>query len=161
MLLKIKIKWVPLAPSLKEAERVTMRINMLPEKYAECVFLGGTCGKSTWRAELISLLDDTVPYFDPMVNSWTKEDGEREDVCKPLAAYNVFVITPDGLSTYTGWELHEEASRAPEKLIFCTVGEIPSTQIKRINKIKNALIEMGSTVCNSLEEIAKFLNEAY
>lgn len=138
-----------------------MRINMRQEKYAGCVFLGGTCSKSTWRAELISLLDETVPYFDPWVKLWTKEDGEREDACKPQAAYNVFVITPDGLSTYTGWELHEEATKAPQKMIFCTVGEIPSTQIKRINKIKNALIEMGATVCESLEEIAEIINKAY
>ena len=139
-----------------------MKINTTPEKYAGCVFLGGTCGKSTWRAELIPQLDEAVPYFDPLVSSpWTKEDGEREDACKPVSRFNVFVITPDGLGTYTGWEIHEEATRAPEKLIFCTVGEMPDNQIKRINKIKNALVDMGSIVCESLEEIADFLNKAY
>lgn len=138
-----------------------MKINMQKENYAGCVFLGGTCGNSTWRKDLIPMLNEDVPYFDPQVDNWTSADAEREDACKPVAKFNIFVITGDALGTYSGWEIHEEATKAPEKLIFCTVGELPENQVKGINKIKKGLTALGATVCDSLEEVASIINNAY
>lgn len=138
-----------------------MEINHNKADYINCVFLGGTCAKSTWRDELISMLNSNVPYFNPQVPEWTPADAEREDSCKPLAGINVFVITGDALGTYSGFEISEEAHRAPEKLIFATVGELPENQVKGIAKIKKALVAKGCRVCESLEEIADILNEAY
>ena len=113
-----------------------MKINDNKNLYNGCVFLGGTCANSTWRQELIGKFKDSVPYFDPQVAHWTKEDAEREDACKPQAKINVFVITSDALGTYSGFEISEEAHRAPEKLVFATVGEIPENQVKGIRKDK-------------------------
>lgn len=138
-----------------------MKVNATKEMYNGCAFLGGTCANSTWRRDLIAMLNDNVPFFDPQVAEWTEADAAREDACKPVARFNVFVITGDALGTYSGWEIHEEACKAPEKLIFCTVGELPENQVKGIGKIKKGLIRMGATVCESLEEIANILNEAY
>ena len=138
-----------------------MKINDNSVLYTNCVFLGGTCGKSTWRANLISMFKESVPYFDPQVPNWTPEDAEREDTCKPVAGINVFVITGDALGTYSGFEISEEAHRAPEKLIFATVGELPDNQVKGIGKIKKCLIERGCRVCDTLEEIAEIVNQAY
>ena len=148
-------------PSPIWAERITMKINMNETLYAGCVFLGGTCANSTWRKDLISKLRDNVPYFDPQVAEWTEADAAREDACKPVARFNVFVITGDALGTYSGWEIHEEATKDSSKLIFCTVGELPANQVKGIGKIKKGLTRMGATVCESLDEIANILNEAY
>lgn len=138
-----------------------MKVNHNSELYTNCVFLGGTCADSTWRKELISKLKDSVPYFDPQVPDWTPEDAEREDACKLVAGINVFVITGDALSTYSGFEISEEAHRAPEKLVFATVGELPANQVKGIEKIKKALRSKGCRVCKSLDEIAEILNQAY
>lgn len=138
-----------------------MKINENNTLYEGCVFLGGTCANSTWREELIKQLHDGVPFFDPQVAEWTEADAAREDACKPVAKYNVFVITGDALGTYSGWEIHEEASKDASKLIFCTVGELPENQVKGINKIKKGLVKMGATVCESLGEIADILNNAY
>ena len=129
--------------------------------YHNCVFLGGTCGTSTWRRELIPLLREKVPYFDPQVDNWTPEDAEREDACKPVAKFCVFVITGDALGTYSGWEICEEAHRAPEKLVFCTVGKLPENQVKGLEKIKKLLRALGATVCTSLQEVADVVNAAY
>lgn len=148
-------------PSPIRAERITMKINMNETLYVGCVFLGGTCANSTWRSELIEKLDANVPYFDPQVAEWTEADAAREDACKPVARFNVFVITGDALGTYSGWEIHEEATKGASKLIFCTVGELPANQVKGIGKIKKGLTRMGATVCESLDEIAAILNEAY
>ena len=126
-----------------------MKINNNAELYTNCVFLGGTCANSTWRTDLISKLKDSVPYFNPQVPDWTPEDADREDACKPVAGINVFVITG------------EEAHRAPEKLVFATVGELPENQVKGIGKIKKALIAKGCRVCETLDEIAEIINQAY
>lgn len=140
---------------------LTMKVNANACLYEGCVFLGGTCANSTWRRELIAQLNDNVPYFDPQVADWTPADAEREDACKPVARFNVFVITGDALGTYSGWEIHEEATKDASKLIFATVGTLPENQVKGIAKIKKGLTRMGATVCESLEEIAKILNQAY
>ena len=138
-----------------------MKINFDSTLYAGCVFLGGTCANSTWRSELIEKLNSVVPYFDPQVAEWTEADADREDACKPVAKFNVFVITGDALGTYSGWEIHKEASNDASKLIFCTVGELPENQVKGIGKIKKGLTRMGATVCESLDEVAEILNTAY
>lgn len=148
-------------PSPIRAERITMKINMNETLYVGCVFLGGTCADSTWRKELIEMLHDNVPYFNPQVAEWTEADAAREDACKPVARFNVFVITGDALGTYSGWEIHEEAMRGASRLIFCTIGKLPANQVGGIGKIRKRLTDMGATVCDNLEEIAVILNEAY
>ena len=145
----------------ERAERFIMKINNNSELYTNCVFLGGTCADSTWRTDLISMFKDSVPYFDPQVPDWTPEDAAREDACKPVAGINVFVITGDALGTYSGFEICEEAHRAPEKLVCATVGELPANQVKGIGKIKKALAAKGCRVCENLEEIAEIVNQAY
>ena len=107
------------------------------------------------------MLKDSVPYFDPQVPDWTPEDAAREDACKPVAGINVFVITGDALGTYSGFEICEEAHRAPERLVFATVGSLPANQVKGIGKIKKALVSKGCRVCESLDEIAEIINNAY
>ena len=138
-----------------------MKINNNTALYTNCVFLGGTCANSTWRTELISRLKAAVPYFDPQVPNWTPEDAKREDSCKSVAGINVFVITGEALSTYSGFEICEECYRAPEKLVFAAVGKLPENQLNGIAKIKKALAAKGCRVCESLDEIAEILNQAY
>lgn len=48
------------------------------------VFLGGTCGESTWRDDLIKNIQ--LPYFNPVVKDWTPkcqalEEVEKESYC--------------------------------------------------------------------------------
>ena len=40
------------------------------------VFLGGTCNGSTWRDELIPMLN--IDYFNPVVENWTSECQKEE-----------------------------------------------------------------------------------
>ena len=50
------------------------------------VFLGGTCGKNTWRDGLIQrLMERGVPkeaLFNPVVEHWDEEAQRREDLMK-------------------------------------------------------------------------------
>lgn len=44
------------------------------------VFLGGTCADTTWRSELIPLLEDKkIEYFNPVVEDWTPECQQIEE----------------------------------------------------------------------------------
>lgn len=46
------------------------------------VFLGETCNQSTWRDELLTMLDqDKVKAFNPVVDDWNEEAQINED-CK-------------------------------------------------------------------------------
>lgn len=138
-----------------------MKINYNPAMYPNCVFLGGTCAGSTWRDELTDMLDDSVLFFDPVVDVWTDEDAAREDACKKQARLNVFVLTNDSLSAYSGFEVSEESHRAPERLVFAAIGEFPENQRKGITKIGRELSRRGCHVFSSLAEIAAFLNTVY
>ena len=40
------------------------------------VFLGGTCNGSTWREELIPILE--INYFNPVVSDWTPEVNKKK-----------------------------------------------------------------------------------
>ena len=43
------------------------------------VFLGGTCNESTWRNELIPLLEEKgIEYYNPVVEDWNPECQEEE-----------------------------------------------------------------------------------
>ena len=138
-----------------------MKINHDASMFSECVFLGGTCATSTWRKELIPMLGD-IPYFDPQLppGAWNDEAAAAEDACKPAAKVLVFVISPEGLGTYSGWEIHETAMDAPERMIFAAVGDL-GDQTKGVGKIAKGLRAMGVTVCESLEEVADAVKARY
>ena len=139
-----------------------MKINKNVSEFHNATFLGGTCATSTWRSQLIPLLGDNVPYFDPQLGpgEWNDEAAALEDACKAEAKVMVFVITPEGLGTYSGWEIHETAASVPERMIFAAIGEL-GNQTKGVGKIARGLRGMGVTVCESLEEVAAAINARY
>ena len=138
------------------------KINGKTEVFNQAVFLGGTCATSTWRQELIPQLAEDVPYFDPQLGpgQWNDEAAKAEDACKAEAKVMLFVISPEGLGTYSGWEIHETAMTAPERMIFAAIGDL-GDQTKGVNKIKKGLLALGATVCESLEEVAEVINARY
>ncbi len=139
-----------------------MKINKNSDMFANATFLGGTCATSTWRQQLIPMLNDDVPYFDPQLGpgEWNDEAAALEDACKAEAKVMVFVISPEGLGTYSGWEIHETAMKAPERMIFAAVGDL-GDQTKGVGKIAKGLRAMGVCVCDSLEAVATVINSRY
>ncbi len=139
-----------------------MKINHDSKMFIDATFLGGTCATSTWRNQLIPMLDAAVPYFDPQLGpgEWNDEAAALEDACKAEAKVMVFVISPEGLGTYSGWEIHETAVTAPERMIFAAIGDL-GDQTKGVGKIARGLRAMGATVCESLEEVAAAVNARY
>ena len=138
-----------------------MKINNNTSMFEQSVFLGGTCATSTWRKELIPMLGD-VPFFDPQLppGQWNDEAAAAEDACKAVAKVMVFVISPEGLGTYSGYEIHATAVGSPERMIFAAVGDL-GDQTKGVGKIAKDLRAMGVTVCDSLEDVAAAVKARY
>lgn len=137
------------------------------DKYYRRVFLGGTCNNSTWRKELISMLD--IDYFNPVVEDWTPECMDEEIRERNLCDYVLYVITPEMTGVYSIAEVVDDSNKRPEKTVFCIIeyvdypdrGEtfqFDKHNMKSLNSVKKMVKENGATVCDSLQEVADFLN---
>ena len=64
------------------------------------IFLGGTCNGTTWRDELIPYLP--CDYFNPVVEDWTPECIERENLEKDHKCdIHLYIITPEMKGIYS------------------------------------------------------------
>jgi len=67
------------------------------------VFLGGTCAETTWRDELIPLLqENSINFFNPVVKDWTPEcQAIEEDEKNNKCDVHLYVITKEMMGTYS------------------------------------------------------------
>lgn len=101
---------------LLDAEK---EISMLRSKVREQnkVFLGGTCNESTWRTNLIPLLEEAgIDYFNPVVEDWTPECQEEERRQKQLCNIHLYVITKEMTGVFS---IAEAVDSAWQKGIIC------------------------------------------
>ena len=127
------------------------------------VFLGGTCNDSTWRDELISMFDDGVLYFNPVVENWTEECKEREIFERNNSELVLYVITPKMTGVYSIAEVIDDSNKRPDKTIFLVLdkdgdSEFSEGQKKSLNSVKNMALANGAVVCDSLLDTSKFIN---
>ena len=133
------------------------------------VFLGGTCNESNWRNELIPLLK--IEYFNPVLKDWTEDCQKEEERQKKICNYQLYVITPRMSGVFSIAEVVDSSNKNPQGTIFCVLDEdrgyLPCTimifdyrQIKSLKAVKNLVKNNGAKVCNSLAEVAEFLNTA-
>ena len=128
------------------------------------VFLGGTCNQSTWRDELLTMLDqDKVKAFNPVVDDWNEEAQINEDWHKANDDFCLYVLTPEMTGIYSIFEVADDSNKRPDRTIFCVLPERNGKTFsiglqKNFLKIEKDLIRNGAKVCESLEEIAMFLN---
>lgn len=128
------------------------------------VFLGGTCNQSTWSDELLTMLDqDKVKAFNPVVDDWNEEAQINEDWHKANDDFCLYVLTPEMTGIYSIFEVADDSNKRPDRTIFCVLPERNGKTFsiglqKNFLKIKKDLIRNGAKVCESLEEIAMFLN---
>lgn len=97
----------------------------------EKVFLGGTCANTTWRDELIPLLQKrNIDYFNPVVEDWTEECQQiEEDEKNYKCNTHLYVITKEMMGTYSIAEIVHSAHLANmygtsvDQVIFIVVDE--------------------------------------
>lgn len=124
------------------------------------VFLGGTCGNSTWRSSLIPKLK--LDYFNPVVSNWTEdcianENLEKESKCD----IHLYVIDSNLRGVYSIAEM-VQSSNDPRKLTvvnFIDRGFTPS-MMKSIRAVGDLIRSNGGEVHYnmSMEDLAKELN---
>lgn len=99
------------------------------------VFLGGTCANTTWRKELIKVLD--VPCFNPVVEDWTPlcietENREKELLCN----IHLYVITKEMMGVYSIAEVVESAMTKDKITILHVIPEgFSPDQLRSLNAV--------------------------
>ena len=86
----------------------------MEERKKEKWFLGGTCAETTWRNELMPLLDAKgIEYFNPVVDDWTPECQAIEEQQKnEICGVHCYVITPEMQGVYSIAEIIHSAHLA-------------------------------------------------
>jgi len=90
------------------------------------VFLGGTCGQSTWRDELIPILKILgIDFYNPVIKDRDRTDADKEDEIqyRKSCDFVLYVITPDIKGLYSIAEVIDDSHERPEKTLFLYLPE--------------------------------------
>lgn len=141
------------------------------EGYTPKVFLGGTCGESTWRETLLTDGPVRFDYYNPVVPNWTPEVQQQELAERLDADYVLYVITPEQKGFYAIAELTEDAIKRPQQTVVVFLGAPSVSEDNpgpglRFDKAQWASIEMieallkrnRATVLESLDGAREYLN---
>ena len=124
------------------------------------VFLGGTCNNSTWRDELIQMLE--IDYFNPVVDDWTPDCMAEEIRQRELCDYCLYVITPEMTGVYSIAEAVDDSNKRPEKTIFCVLNTgwivFSDGQMRSLISVGKMVEINGGEFHTSLREVAYSLN---
>ena len=125
------------------------------------VFLGGTCNDSTWREELIPMLE--CDYFNPVVKEWNEDAQKLEIHKRQTCEFVLYVITPKMTGVYSIAEVVEDSNKRPQQTLFCIIenddnNEFTEHQLKSLMMVKNLVRNNNARVFDTLEDVANFLN---
>lgn len=125
------------------------------------VFLGGTCNETTWRDELIPMLEHyNITYFNPVVNDWTESCIIEENWHKEHDDYCLFVITKEMSGVFSIAEVVDLSNKKPNNTIFYVdKNGFNKGQLKSLNATIELVKKNGGIIANSLQEIATILND--
>lgn len=134
----------------------------MKENVINKVFLGGTCNSSIWRDTFLKLVNNRVGCFNPVVEHWTEEAKQIEDVAKREARFKVYCLTPKQKGPYAIAELIDDSNKNSNTTlaIFLSTDEDQEWDQKTW-KSYQALIQLvrsnGTQIFYSLEEAAEYL----
>jgi len=123
------------------------------------VFLGGTCNESTWRDELIKMLE--IDYFNPVVDDWTPECMTEEIRQREICDYCLYTITPEMTGVYSIAEVIDDSNKRPDSTIFCVLNSgtaFDEGQIRSLLSVGEMVERNGGRFFTSLIEVAHYLN---
>lgn len=127
------------------------------------VFLGGTCNESTWRNDMMKLLESSgIGYFNPVDDDWTEDDYKKElqerkdcDVC-------LYVITPKMTGVYSIAEVTDDSNKRPEKTVFIILENddnktFNKSELKSLNAVKKMVQTNGANCFDTFESCVDWL----
>ena len=128
------------------------------------VFLGGTCASSTWREELIPMLNDNVSFFNPVVEDWTPECQVEEDKHRENDDICLYVITPEGEGFYSFVEVIDDSNKRPSRTVLCVLKEANGKEftghnLKCVLKTMKLAMKNGVKVTDNLKDTADYIND--
>ena len=125
------------------------------------VFLGGTCNESTWRNELIPLLEEKgIEYYNPVVEDWTPECQQEEYRQKEICDVHLYLITKKMKGVFSIAEAVASCQDAGKLTLFVFVnfdGEFDESERKSLDAVGNLIVKLGGayhTGINTIEELA-------
>lgn len=129
-----------------------------------CVFLGGTCNKSTWRENLINLLDENkVSWFNPVVEDWDDGAYQQELYERKHCGIVLFVITPKMTGVYAIAEAVDDSNKRPERTAFMFLHQDENIsfnkgQLRSLDAVRKMIEQNGGKTFDDLEACANYLN---
>lgn len=121
------------------------------------VFLGGTCSGYRWRDKLIPMIK--CEYYNPIVKNWSEQDRIREVHERGTSDYVLYVITSGIKGVYSIAEIIDDSNKRPEKTIVCVLYDgIEAKMSHSLRAVVNLAKSNGATICESLNDVALFLN---
>ena len=129
------------------------------------IFLGGTCNNSTWRQDIIPLLEKAnIDYFNPVVDDWTEDDQKEEIKQRKTCDYVLYVITPQMMGVYSIAEVVDDSNKQPEKTIFCYLKEhndkeFTEAQLKSLEMVRKMVKNNGAKTFYDLKPIVEYLRK--
>ena len=105
-----------------------------------------------------------IDYYNPVVEDWTPECMDEEIRQRKTCDFVLYVITPEMKGVYSIAEVVDDSNKRPEKTVFCVVEkaegglEFATHELKSMGAVKKLVSENGGTVCDSLDQVAEFLN---
>ena len=125
------------------------------------VFLGGTCNESTWRNELIPLLEEKgIEYYNPVVEDWTPECQQEEYRQKEICDVHLYLITKKMKGVFSIAEAVASCQDAGKLTLFAFAnfdGEFDESERKSLDAVGNLIVKLGGayhTGINTIEELA-------
>jgi hypothetical protein len=125
------------------------------------IALMGTCNNSTWRDDLIPMLN--IDYFNPVVEDWTPECQEMEILQRQTCDYVLYTITPEMTGVYSIAEVVDDSNKRPHGTILCILdnygeAEFTTHQSKSLKQVGVMVTNNGGKVFTSLLEVADYVN---
>ena len=125
------------------------------------VFLGGTCNESTWRNELIPLLEEKgIEYYNPVVEDWTPECQQEEYRQKEICDVHLYLITKKMKGVFSIAEAVASCQDAGKLTLFVFAnfdGEFDEGERRSLDAVGNLIVKLGGayhTGINTIEELA-------
>jgi len=127
------------------------------------VFLGGTCAETTWREELMKIIQ--VDYFNPVVEDWTEdcisiEDNEKLNKCN----IHLYIITKEMQGVYSIAEVIDSAKTNNKTTILHVIPEgFDEGQLRSLRAVAKMVRENGGIayIDEELARTARVINYCF
>lgn len=128
------------------------------------IFLGGTCAETTWRNELISVLNQ-ISYFNPVVEDWTPECQQNEiDEKENKCNIHFYCITKEMQGVFSIAEVVDSVHNKSKRTILHIIPDgFEKGQIKSLKAVVDLVNSRGGIayVDSDLRRSARVLNNCF